>query len=166
MAIVLPSLHFVSVMIMSHSVALFLALSLCWVWLRWRRYQQRGWAVLLGVAAGWGAITRPFDVLCFAVPIAVAMSLDVYQRQPRSRVFRHWLGTLAAVLVGAIPLLAVQVLLILVRLVMCSEHLPRLMGADVLADRGNGFSARRPAIPSTDVRSSSSKSNDGAAVVA
>ena len=66
-----------SVLLTSHEPMLLLGLLLVWAWLRWRRGRRRGWAWAMGVFAGWGAITRPADALCFAVPVGCALLLDL-----------------------------------------------------------------------------------------
>jgi hypothetical protein len=68
-----------SVLLTSHEPMLLMGLLLMWSWLRWRAAERRrgAWAALMGVFAGWGAITRPADALCFAIPIGVAVLLDV-----------------------------------------------------------------------------------------
>jgi hypothetical protein len=45
-------------------------LVLCWGWMRWRKQQRLGWAILIGAAAGYCAITRLFDAVCFCPVIA------------------------------------------------------------------------------------------------
>ncbi len=42
-----------------------------------RKTRHPGWFVAIGVFAGWGAITRPVDALCFAVPVALAVARDI-----------------------------------------------------------------------------------------
>ncbi len=87
-------------------VILFLSLVAVWAWLRWRRRHQLRWVVLLGVAVGWSALTRPVDALCFATPISLAMLVDL-----RRAGLREWVRTIATGLAAVAPLLAVQVVL-------------------------------------------------------
>src|SRR5436305_14814572 len=47
MALAVPQIHFLSIMAMSHPVALLQGLAMTWAWLRWRR------AAALGRLAGW-----------------------------------------------------------------------------------------------------------------
>ena len=84
-AVVLTSLSWFrvySVLLTSHEPMLLLGLLMMWAWLRYRRGRRPGWLLAVGAFAGWGAVTRPVDALCFAVPIGVALLLDL-TRQPR-----------------------------------------------------------------------------------
>jgi hypothetical protein len=45
--------------------------------LRWHQGGGRGWMALVGLSVGWCAITRPFSAVLFALPIAVAVVLDL-----------------------------------------------------------------------------------------
>ena len=62
-----------SILVYGQTVALLLGLLMFWAWLRWRELHQRKWAILIGVFAGFLAITRPADAICYALPIGVAM---------------------------------------------------------------------------------------------
>jgi hypothetical protein len=75
-----------SVLLTSHEPMLLMGLLLTWTWLRWRASERRrgAWAALMGVFAGWGAITRPVDALCFAIPVGVAVVLDVLKPERRA----------------------------------------------------------------------------------
>ena len=92
-----------SVLVFSQVPLLLMALLLVWAWLRWRREGRTGWALAMGAFAGWAAIIRPLDALCYAVPVGVAMLLDL-RRQP---VRRRFLDP-ALVVAGALPFLALQ----------------------------------------------------------
>ena len=109
-----------SVMIMSHLPMLLLGLLMIWAWLRWRRKANPGWALLIGVFSGWAAITRPADALAYAIPIGVAIVVEIVSQtfQPaRSEVqagkpaSQGRLGrslALPMIAVGAAPFLALQ----------------------------------------------------------
>ncbi|MDB5357523.1 MAG: putative rane protein [Phycisphaerales bacterium] len=90
-------------MVMAQMPAAMLGLLTVWAWLHWRGQRKAHWALLAGVFAGWGAITRPIDALAFALPVALAMAYALW-RQPR----RMWATTGTALLVGAAPFLALQ----------------------------------------------------------
>lgn len=96
-----------SVMVMAHIPLLLLGLTMIWAWLRWRRALTPtaaiAYATVFGTAAGWAAITRPVDALCFALPIGVAMLVATIRQPARGRV----VGLVAACL-AATPFLAVQ----------------------------------------------------------
>jgi hypothetical protein len=48
-----------------------------WALLEWRERRQRRWMVILALAMGWGAITRPLTMLAFAVPVGILVLRDV-----------------------------------------------------------------------------------------
>jgi hypothetical protein len=95
-----------SIMVMSHTLMLLLGLLMAWAYLRWRDRPGAGRALILGTIAGWAAITRPLDALCFAIPIAVAMLLDL-----RGKPFRLTMTTAACLIVAAAPFIALQLVL-------------------------------------------------------
>ncbi|MGB7157093.1 MAG: hypothetical protein WBD40_03440 [Tepidisphaeraceae bacterium] len=74
-----------------------------WAFLRWRRNPRVRNSALIGIIAGWAAVTRPVDAVCLAVPVGLAM-LGAWWRMPS----RARLATAAAVVAGAAPLLALQ----------------------------------------------------------
>ena len=92
-----------SILLMSQVPELLFGLLMVWAWLRWRSSRRAGWLLLIGAAAGWAAITRPVDALCFALPIGVAIAMNLW-RQPG----RYWLAAAALILVAATPFLVVQ----------------------------------------------------------
>lgn len=94
-----------SVMVMSHVPMILLGLLMIWAWLRWRRTHSVGWAIAIGAFSGWAAITRPADALCYAVPIGIAMAVELWGRP-----VRQWVATGAAVVLAATPFLALQVI--------------------------------------------------------
>jgi hypothetical protein len=68
-------------------------------WFRLRRRLCFGGGCVLGVAAGYAAITRPLDAVCFSLPIGVAIAVQLW-RQPQTI-----LKMFAAVVLGASPCL-------------------------------------------------------------
>jgi hypothetical protein len=98
---------YLSVMVMAHMVMVLLGLLMLWAYLHFRRNPAHPlkWAALIGLFAGWAAITRPVDALCYAIPIGIAMLLDV-RRFPLKRI----LATFALLVLAAAPLLALQVI--------------------------------------------------------
>lgn len=55
--------------------------SLCWLvawWalLEWRATRRTRWMIVLAIAIGWGAITRPATMFVFAIPVAVVVVRD------------------------------------------------------------------------------------------
>ncbi len=95
-----------SIMLMAQTPTLLLGLAMTWAVLRWRRENQTRWMVILGIAAGWAAITRPADALCFAIVLAVVMAMDLHAR-PR----QVWAKTAAWVIAAALPFLVLQLVL-------------------------------------------------------
>jgi hypothetical protein len=75
-----------SILLMSQIPALLLGLVMLWAWLRWRKNRRAGWMLLIGVAAGWAAITRPADALCYAIPVGIAIAWDLLHAPSRVRV--------------------------------------------------------------------------------
>jgi hypothetical protein len=80
-----------------------LALLFAWAWLRWRDNPTLRNAALLGLVAGWTAVTRPVDALCVAIPIGIAMFSRWRDLPGRTR----W-QTAGALVAGAAPFLALQ----------------------------------------------------------
>lgn len=108
-ALLLVSLNWfrmLSILLMSQVPLMLLGLLMIWAWLRWRGRRRMGWAAAIGAFAGWAAITRPVDALCFAVPVGVAMLWELRRGPARS-----WLLTGALVILAAAPFLAVQLLM-------------------------------------------------------
>jgi hypothetical protein len=74
-----------------------------WAWLRWRRSMRPGWIVAIGAFAGWGAIVRPVDAICYALPVGVAIAYEL-RRQPAKR----WATAAGLLVAGAAPFLTLQ----------------------------------------------------------
>jgi len=68
-----------------------------WALLEWRETRRRRWLLLLALAVGWGAITRPLTMLAFAIPIGVVVARDVVR-------LRLWLDFGLAFLTGVLVL--------------------------------------------------------------
>ena len=65
-----------STRIMAQVPTALLGALLLWTWLRWRAAppdRRLRWVALMGVLAGWLAITRPVDGLAFAIPVAATV---------------------------------------------------------------------------------------------
>jgi 4-amino-4-deoxy-L-arabinose transferase-like glycosyltransferase len=78
-----------------------LVLASWWCLLEWRETRRRGWMLLMALAIGWGAITRPVTMLAFAIPIGVLVVWDV----ARARTRQPWLDLGLAFVVGCVVLL-------------------------------------------------------------
>ena len=96
-----------SVLVYSQVPLLLMTLLLLWAWLRWRRNPHPGWALAMGAFAGWAAIIRPLDALCYALAVGLAMLAHVRRDGLPSR---HGLLHPALVVAGAIPFLSLQLL--------------------------------------------------------
>lgn len=94
-----------SILLFSQVPMLLLGLLMVWAWLRWRQGKRVGWLIAIGIFAGWGAITRPIDALCYAIPVGAAIAWDLRRTSPRHL-------TLAGVclIAGAIPFLSLQLI--------------------------------------------------------
>jgi 4-amino-4-deoxy-L-arabinose transferase-like glycosyltransferase len=92
-----------STMAMSQPPLLLAELLLLWGWLRFVASGRVGWAILIGAAAGYAAITRPLDAACVALPVGVAMLVQLRQRP------RILLRTGSIIFVSAAPFLVLQI---------------------------------------------------------
>ena len=104
MLVSLQYFRWMSFMLMSETAFLLAVMILIWAWLRWRRRKNIGWAILIGAAAGWAAITRPLDAICFAAPVAIAM---LYELRGRPMAIGK---TAAAVALAALPFATTQII--------------------------------------------------------
>jgi hypothetical protein len=99
-----------SVLLTGHEPMLLLGLLLVWA----RPRARAGWAVAMGVSAGWGAITRPADALCFAIPVGLGILFDLFKpavadiARGMTRPGRSFAKTLLCVIGGATPFLSLQ----------------------------------------------------------
>ncbi len=101
----LQPFRLVSIMMLSHPLMMLWSLIGIWAWLRWRRKQERGWALVLGIVFGWAAITRPLDALCYAVPLGAGVLWDL-----RRKAIVHRVTTLGLIAAGVIPFLTFQLI--------------------------------------------------------
>jgi 4-amino-4-deoxy-L-arabinose transferase-like glycosyltransferase len=116
LALSLEQLRGISVMAMSHPALLTLTLFAIWAYLRWRRRYGLGWALMIGVFSGWAMITRPLDAICLIVPLGLAMCRDLFfsansaMAGDRAARRKRSLRSIAAILLGAIPFLSLQLI--------------------------------------------------------
>ncbi len=92
-----------SVMTMAQLPLLLCVLLATLAWLRWRSGGQLRWSILLGASLGLATITRPLDAICFALPIGVAVLLQVRKEPQR-------MSVIAAIVLSALPFLCVQLI--------------------------------------------------------
>ena len=64
-----------------------------WALLEWREYRRSRWLLLMALAIGWGAITRPLTMLALAIPIGVVVLRDAVR-------LRQWRDLGLAFVVG------------------------------------------------------------------
>jgi hypothetical protein len=88
---------------MSHAAGMMWGLVAFWCWLSWRRNRREGWAILVGIAAGFYAITRPLDAICVLAPIAMVWAWEL-----RGLSWRAAARTALLAAAGAAPLLITQ----------------------------------------------------------
>ena len=98
---------------MASGPALLLGLASAALYLRWResmRSRERAWpwAIAAGAAAGWAAIVRPPDAVAAALPVLLAVALDLARSRPTGKTWRGPAATVLAALAGAAPFLAWQ----------------------------------------------------------
>ena len=101
----LSEFRMTSILLMSQVPALLFGLTMILGWLCWRRNQRWLWLPLIGGAAGWAAITRPVDALCFAVPVGAAIVADSIGKP-----VTKWVQAVALILIAAAPFLTVQII--------------------------------------------------------
>ena len=97
--------RYLSLIVMSHTVMILLGLLLVWAYLHWRRERRYGWAIAIGVIAGWAAITRPVDAICWAAPVGLGILFDL-----RGQPLRRWVSTGALIVAAAAPFLTIQII--------------------------------------------------------
>lgn len=67
-----------AVMLMSQIPVVMLSCLLVWAWLRWRGSGRAGWALLMGVFAGWLVVTRPVDGACIVGGLLLGLLPDLW----------------------------------------------------------------------------------------
>jgi hypothetical protein len=92
-----------SVMTMSQLPLVMCVLLATLAFLKWRSNRRLRWAILLGAAVGLAAITRPVDMICFALPLGIAVAIEL-------RKFDRKVPVLAAIVLSAVPFLTLQLI--------------------------------------------------------
>jgi len=77
LVVAVPTFRTLSLQVLSYLPMALLGLLMIWAYLHFRREKRTGWAALIGTLAGWAAITRPLDAICFAAPIGIAILMDL-----------------------------------------------------------------------------------------
>jgi Dolichyl-phosphate-mannose-protein mannosyltransferase len=101
-----PVLELVSTMVLAQGPMLLLGLATIWAYLHWRRSAPRWralWGIVVGFVAGWMAVTRPADALILAIPVGLAILLDL-----RHLSFARAGASVAAIVIAASPWLTLQ----------------------------------------------------------
>jgi hypothetical protein len=106
MLLSLSTFRYLSLIVMQHTVMLLLGVGLLVVYLQWRKRRSWPWMAAMGVMIGWAAITRPLDALCFAVPVGLAVAMDL-----RGQHWRKWAATGLMIIACAAPFLQVQLVM-------------------------------------------------------
>jgi hypothetical protein len=107
-ALMLVSLEIVglaSITMLAYIPALALGLVMIWAWLCWRRERSWVWAIVIGAATGWEFLIRMQDVLCFALPLGVAILIELYRASPR-----RWRATILGGCLGITPFFAMALI--------------------------------------------------------
>jgi hypothetical protein len=106
----IQSFRLMSLLFMSQVPLMLFGLLMVWAYLRWRARRRPGWILAIGLFAGWAALTRPVDAICFALPVGLAVLADVFRVDTgQKRVSPLW--ATALLLAGAAPLLVLQALI-------------------------------------------------------
>jgi hypothetical protein len=83
LVVAVPTVRTLSLQVLSYMPMALLGLMLLWAYLHFRHAKSLRWAAVIGLLAGWCAITRPLDAICFALPIGIAMLLDLKRKSPQ-----------------------------------------------------------------------------------
>lgn len=108
--------RYFGLMVLSYPAALMFGLAIVWAWLRWRQKPAMLRCAAIGALAGWAAITRPADALCFALPVGFAMLFDLrdqYRHAPSDALgtFSRRIATTGLVLfAAAAPFIMIQLI--------------------------------------------------------
>jgi hypothetical protein len=101
-----PTVRTLSLLVLSYMPMALLGLLLIWAYLHFRRERRIAWAAVIGLIAGWAAITRPLDAICFAAPVGVAMLLDL-----RRECLKQAIAIVFVSILCAAPFLSLQLLI-------------------------------------------------------
>jgi hypothetical protein len=101
------SIHDLGTWVLAHEPVMLCSLVMLYAWLQWRAAGPRGWAVLMGAAAGMAAITRPIDALVYALPMGIVILIDLVHILPEGRRGQLAVDLLCAALAAA-PFLVLQ----------------------------------------------------------
>jgi hypothetical protein len=74
-----PIFREMSIMVIGEVPAVLGAMLLVWSYLRWQKSRNIGMAIVMGIFAGWLAITRPVDALTIIVPVGIGVLLNLRQ---------------------------------------------------------------------------------------
>ena len=83
LVVAVPTVRTLSLQVLSYMPMALLGLLLIWAYLHFRKERRITWAAVIGLLAGWAAITRPLDAICFALPIGTAMLIDLRRDNPK-----------------------------------------------------------------------------------
>ncbi|HEV8377874.1 MAG TPA: hypothetical protein VGP99_03410, partial [Tepidisphaeraceae bacterium] len=102
----IPIVRLMSIMVMSNMPVFLMGLLLIFSWIHWQQNRRWGWALAMGVFAGWAAVCRPLEAMCFAMPVGLGILLRMRQWDWPKR-----LATIALVIAGAAPFLTLQIVM-------------------------------------------------------
>jgi hypothetical protein len=95
-----------SILFIAQLPMLLLGLTMTFATLQWQKDRRKRWLILLGIAGGWAAITRPLDALCFAMVAASVIAMEL-----RHAPLWQWVQTALAVVLAAAPFLVLQIVI-------------------------------------------------------
>jgi 4-amino-4-deoxy-L-arabinose transferase-like glycosyltransferase len=104
-----PTFRWLSLRVMSPMPVMLMGMLMIYAYLCWRRStgrRQLAWALLIGIFAGWGAVCRPLDALCYALPVGLLMVIDVARHMHA----RRFAVSAMLIILGAAPFFALQLL--------------------------------------------------------
>jgi len=102
----IPIVRLLSIMVMSNVPVLLMGLLLIVSWMQWQREGRMRWAMAMGIFAGWAAVCRPLEALCFALPVGLGILLRLPEWDWSKR-----FATIALLVAGAMPFLALQMVM-------------------------------------------------------
>jgi hypothetical protein len=94
-SVCVPAFRNVALLMLSQMPFTAMALLMLWAWMRFRRAPRVAWCAAIGGALGLAVITRPLDASCFAIPILLAIGMQLH-REPKKLAARVALVALAA----------------------------------------------------------------------
>jgi hypothetical protein len=106
LVISIPIVRLMSIMVMSNMPVFLMGLLLIFSWMHWKENRRLRWALLMGVFAGWAAVCRPVEAVCFALPVGIGILFRLREWDWSKR-----FATIGLLLAGAAPFLILQIVM-------------------------------------------------------